>query len=311
MFIIRILKNRNFIFVLAFVLGLSIGNKGDWIKHLTLPALAVVMVVSMTQISLKSILPLKNLVKPVLLSILLNYFIFALVMLTLAWFLISERELWIGFVIVAFTPPGVAIPPFAHILDGDEKFSLIGVIGSYIAALIMMPVAGLILVGQNFIQPVKLLIVFIELIVAPLILSQIFIKAKIDKYILKFRGPIVDWGLFVVIFTVIALNRSVFLNDPVTLGKISLICSITIIGLGLLYEFVTRKLKMSSGLSSCVVLFGTIKNSGFAAATALALFGDKASIPGAISSVFTILFLLYLSFKAKKKSHKKSQDLLF
>lgn len=259
------------------------------------------MTVSMTEIPLKSFLPLKRAVKPVLLSILLNYFIFALVMLALAWFLVPERELWIGFVIIAFTPPGVAIPPFTRIMGGDVKFSLIGVIGSYIAALIIMPVAGLILVGQSFIQPLRLVIIFTELIIVPLILSQIFIKVKIDRHILKFRGPIVNWGLFLIIFTIIGLNRNIFFDNPGILWRISLISFITVIGLGLLYEFITRKLKTGRSLSAPVILMGTTKNAGFAAAAALALFGEKASIPGAITSVFTVLFLLYLSFRAKKK----------
>lgn len=301
MFVIKILKNRNFIFALAFILGLLIGDTIGWIRHLTLPALAILMTVSMTEIPVKSFLPLKNTIKPVLLSIVLNYFIFALVMLLMAWFIIPEKELWIGFVIIAFTPPGVAIPPFTRIMGGDLKFSLTGLIGSYLAVLIILPAAGLVLVGQNFIQPIRLITVFGELIIAPLVLSQILIKAKIDRYVLKFRGPVVNWGLFVVIFVIIALNRNVFLNEPKTLAKISLICFTTIIGLGLLYEFLTRKLRISRKVSASVILFGTIKNAGFAAATALSLFGEKASIPGTIASVFIILFLLYLSFKAKRK----------
>lgn len=300
MFIIKILKNRNFIFSLALILGLLIGDRASWSKHLVLPALIILMTASMTEIPLKSFLPLKNAIKPVLISILLNYFIFALVMLTLAWFIIPDKELWTGFVIIAFTPPGVAIPPFTRIMGGDVKFSLTGLIGSYIAVLIILPVSGLVLIGQNFIQPLRLIIVFGELIIVPLILSQLFIKTKIDKYILRFRGPIVNWGLFIIIFTVIGLNHSVFFDEPKTLGKISAICFITIIGLGLLYELITRKLKISRSKSAPVILFGTVKNAGFAAATALALSGDRASIPGAISSVFIILFLLYLNFKARR-----------
>jgi len=300
LFIVKILKNRNFIFILAFILGLSIGNYMGWARHLTLPALAVVMTVSMTQIPLRSFLPLKSLVKPVFLTILLNYFVFAAVMLAMAWFIVPEKELWIGFVIIAFAPPGVAIPPFTDILGGDIRFSLIGVIGSYIAALVIIPLSGLILVGRSFIQPLRLIIVFAELIVVPFVISQIFIKLKIDKYILRFRGPVVNWGLFVVIFTAIGLNRSVFFNEPEILGKISLICFVTIIGLGLLYGFMTKRLKIDRRLSSCIILLGTIKNAGFAVAASLALFGDRASLPGAISSVFLIIFLLYLSFKARR-----------
>ncbi len=297
MLIIKILKNRNYIFILAIILGLSIGHLGSWIKHLTLPALAIVMLVSMTQISIRSFLPLKNTLKPVLLTIVLNYFVFALVMLTMAWFIIPERELWIGFVIIAFAPPGVSVAPFTGILGGDVKFSLAGIIGAHIAALVIIPLSGFILIGENFIQPIRLLIIFTELIVAPLILSQILIKVKVDKYILRFRGPIVNWGLFVIIFTVIGLNRNIFFSEPVTVARISLICFVSVIGLGLFYEFLARRFKIDPS----IILLGVVKNGGFAAATALALFGEKASLPGAVVSVFLIIFLLYLSFKAKKK----------
>lgn len=296
MFILKILKNRNFIFILALILGLSVGHLVSWIKHLTLPALALVMVVSLTQISIRSFLPLKSIVKPVLLTIILNYLVFATVMLTIAWLIIPERELWIGFVIVAFAPPGVAIAPFTSILGGDIKFSLAGVIGGYIAALIIIPLFGLIFIGQSFIQPIRLIIIFSELIIGPLLLSQIFIKIKVDKYILRFKGFIVNWGLFVVIFTVIGLNRNVFFNEPLTLAKIFLICFVTVIGLGLLYEFLTRRLKIDPS----IILLGVVKNGGFASATALALFGEKASLPGAVVSVFIIIFLLYLNFRARK-----------
>jgi BASS family bile acid:Na+ symporter len=297
MLIIKIFKNRNFIFILAFILGLSMGHLVSWIRHLTLPALAIVMVVSLTQISLRSFLPIKSMIKPVLLTIVLNYFVFSLVMLTMAWFIIPDRELWIGFVIIATAPPGVAIAPFTSILGGDVKFSLAGVIGAYIAALVIIPLAGLILIGQSFIQPLRLIIIFTELIVAPLVISQIFIRVKVDKYILRFKGTIVNWGLFIVIFTVIGLNRNIFFSEPLTLARISLICFISTIGLGLIYEFLAKRLKLDPG----IILLGVVKNGGFAAATALALFGEKASLPSAVASVFLLFLLIYLSFRAKKK----------
>ena len=107
-FIIKVLKNRNFIFILAFILGLSLGHLVSWIKHLTLPALAIVMVVSMTQISIRSFLPLKSIIKPVLLTVLLNYFTYSFLLegLSLLWesnyhfnglFFLSERSKYIVF----------------------------------------------------------------------------------------------------------------------------------------------------------------------------------------------------------------------
>ena len=40
--------------------------------------------------------------------------------------------------------------------------------------------------------------------------------------------------------------------------------------------------------------------SGFAAATALSLFGEKASLPSAILSVFLIIYLIVIGVFAKK-----------
>ena len=237
-FIIRIITNRNFILPLSLVLGLLIKDIGSWIKHLTIPALAIVMVASLTQISFKAFLNFKSLLKPVLYTILFNYFILGAVMLILAWFLISERQLWIGFVVLAAAPPGVAIAPFTHIIGGDEKFSIIGMVGAYIAALIIIPLAGIIFIGQNFIQPLNLLLVFIELIIAPMIISQILVKFNLEKYITKWRGAIVNWGLFVVIFAVIALFRDVFFKNYKILGIISLISVLSIFGLWVLLNLI-------------------------------------------------------------------------
>src|SRR3989337_2218313 len=114
MLVLKILKNRNFIFVLSIILGLSVGNIGDWIKHLTIPALAIVIIVSLTQIPLKTFLQFKNLVRPTLYAILFNYLIFGAVILILAWFLIKDQQIWIGFVLLACAPPGVAIVPFTY-----------------------------------------------------------------------------------------------------------------------------------------------------------------------------------------------------
>jgi len=73
--------------------------------------------------------------------------------------------------------------------------------------------------------------------------------------------------------------------------------------LGLLYEFITKKLKVDRRLSSCIILPGTVKTAGFSAATDLALFEEKASLPSAIVGVFIIIFVLYLSFRARKKQY--------
>lgn len=300
-FILRILKNRNFILLLAFILGLLIGNKiGIWIKYLTVPALAIIMIASFTQFPFKIFLDYRSLLKPALYSIFFSYFINGAVILALSWFLIHDKQLWIGFIILAASPPGVAIPPFARITGGDEKFTIIGMVSTYIAALIIIPLVFIIFIGGSFTQLLKLIILFVEVIIGPIIISQLLIKFKLDKYIIKFRGSIVNWGFFVITFVIIALNRNLFFKDFKILGFISLISIISIFGLWILLNYVLKKLKFTSEVRGSLILFGTIKNSSFAAATAISLFSERASVPGAIFSVFLIIYLIIISFLSKK-----------
>ncbi|MGM0368687.1 MAG: bile acid:sodium symporter family protein [Actinomycetota bacterium] len=284
---------------MALVLGLLLGDKVSWLEYFTMPALAIVMTVSMTQLPLKSIKWRKSLLKPIAWAIFLNYVVFGTVILLLAWLLIEDKQLWYGFVIIAATPPGVAIAPFTGVLSGNTRYSLIGVIGAYFASLVIIPLVGLIFIGGSFIQPVRLVIILIELIIGPFIISQALIKFKLDRFIKRWRGLFVNWGLFIIIFAVIALNREVLFKNLRVVGIVSAIAFITVFGLGFVIEALLKKSRTPKKDRGHLILFATIKNGGFAAATALSLFGSKASLPGAVVSVFLILFLIVLSFRKR------------
>jgi BASS family bile acid:Na+ symporter len=304
--ILWLATNRNFILALSIILGLLIKNVGDWVKHLTVPALAIVMVVSLTRISLKAFLDFKAVIKPTLYTLLFNFVIFGAVMLIPAWFLIKDRQLWTGFAILAIAPPGVAIAPFAYIIGADDRFSVIGMVGAYIASLILIPLAGWLFIGKEFVQPLNILIVFAELIIAPMIIAQLLVKFKVEKYIARARGAIVNWGLFVVIFAVVALNREVFFSDFKNLGILALISFVTVFGLWFAVNMISKKVKVEDRVRKSYVLAATIKNSGFAAASALALLGKRASLPGAIMSIVLIIFLILMGLKPNTSASKKN-----
>ena len=109
MLITRLFKNRNFIFILAFVLGFAIGDNLPWLRHLVVPALGVVMTVSMSEINNRSFLPLKSAIKPAVLIFGLNYILFSIISIIPAYFFLEDIELWKGFIILAASPAGVAI----------------------------------------------------------------------------------------------------------------------------------------------------------------------------------------------------------
>ena len=54
-------------------------------------------------------------------------------------------------------------------------------------------------------------------------------------------------------------------------------------------------------MNEIIFIIEESKEGGFAAASALALFGEKASLPGAILSVFLIIFLILIGLKPRKK----------
>jgi BASS family bile acid:Na+ symporter len=282
----RLLRNRNFLLVMAIVLGIAFGQVASWTEQLTLPALALVMTVSTIQISTNAFLPLQKLVHPMLLAVAFNYLVLGTVMLTLAWWLMPNRELWIGFLVVAAAPPGVAVIPFTHILVGDTAFSLVGTVGAYLAALVIVPVMLFLLIGESFLQPLKLLIILVELIVIPVVLSRLLLLTGLAQHIEKWRGTMVNWGFFLVIFTVVGLNREIFLGQLEIVGLASAVAIVSIFVLGYLINIALKKLGVKRAIRVSLGLMGTVKNSGVAAATALTLFGGGASVPAAVVSVF-------------------------
>lgn len=69
----KFLGHRNFILPLAFILGLSCPQLAEWTKSLTIPALALVMTISIVQIPTRQILKWQSLTKPLAVGVLFNY----------------------------------------------------------------------------------------------------------------------------------------------------------------------------------------------------------------------------------------------
>ncbi len=129
--LISLLKNRTFVLALAFILGLVFSDAANFTGMLTLPALALVFTVSTTQFSVKDFFPLGKLIRPFILGFAFNYLLLGSVILLLAWWLMPTRDLWIGFVLVAAAPPGIAIIPFTYIVRGDANLSMLSTFGVY------------------------------------------------------------------------------------------------------------------------------------------------------------------------------------
>jgi BASS family bile acid:Na+ symporter len=295
----RVLRNRNVILLSALVLGLLWGKGVRWTEWATLPALALVMTLSTMGISLSEFRSPRTLLVPALGGLAMNYLLLAGFILGLSALLIHDEALRSGFVIIAAVPPAVAIIPFTGFLNGDSTFSLIGSIGGYLGALIITPLIVLGLLGTGSIEPLKLFMIMVELIIVPLILSRVLIWTRASTKIEPLKGAITNWSFFVVSYTIVGLNREIFLGHPLSMVPVALVALGSTFLLGLIIEKAGDLLRIEPKTLTSLILLGTLKNYGLAGGLALALFSTRTAVPATVSVIFMIVYIIWLGSKRR------------
>ncbi|MDZ4247184.1 MAG: hypothetical protein U1D67_08710 [Dehalococcoidia bacterium] len=211
-FLKNLLLNRNFILITSVVLGLTAGRFASLTQPLILPVMALVMTLSTASVTTRDLKSLKTNPGPILVSLVLGSFVTSGIIILLANWLIDDREMWTGFILIAAVPPAVAVVPYTFILGGDMCLSLLGMIAGYLAALVLTPAIIVLFLGVDSFNPVQLVVMLLELIVIPLVASRILLVTGINSRIEKWRGTIINWSFFIVLFTIIGLNRQVFFS---------------------------------------------------------------------------------------------------
>jgi BASS family bile acid:Na+ symporter len=266
---------------------------------LTLPGLALVMTLSTMGISGNLFRPIGNVVNPALAGIGMSYAVFAGVTLALNLLFVRDPALRTGFVLLAAVPPAVAVIPFTLFLKGNAAFSLIGTIGAYLGGLVIMPLITICFIGADFLNPFKVILVLAELIVVPLIASRILMWAGLDRRLEPVRGSIINWTFFVFNYTVVGLNRDVFLHRPLSLLPLVLIAFVSMFLLGWAIEKASDLMKIDPEIRASLVLLGTLKNYGIAGGVALALFNKEATMPSTVSAIVMILYIVWLQYRQR------------
>jgi len=229
----------------------------------------------------------------------MNYMVLGGVILGLSKLFIHDEALWSGFVILAAVPPAVAVIPFTVFLKGDTEFSLIGTLGAYLGALIITPLMALIFIGASFIDPLKLITIIIELILAPILFSRLLIMTGIARLIEPIKGDITNWSFFLVSYTIVGLNQQVFLTQPLSLFPVAMISVASTFVLGWIIELFGKIAHLNKKKTVSIVLLGTLKNYGLAGGLALSFFDTKTALPSTVSVVFMIIYIIWLEFKKK------------
>jgi bile acid:Na+ symporter, BASS family len=295
----RLFRSRDFILILGLVLGLLWEEGAHWTHPLTLPLLAIAMTLSVMGIPGTIFRAPGSLIRPALAGMAVTYLLLSGVILGASSLLIHDKNLWNGFVLIAAVPPGVAVIPFTFFLNGNSFFSLVGTMGAYLGALIITPLFALWFLGTAFINPVKLLIIMVELILLPLVVSQILVRTGASQRIDPYKGTITNWCFFVVTYTIVGLNRQVFLDQPLSLLPVGLIALATTFLLGWGIERMGKLLRIDSATVVSLVLLGTIKNYGLAGGLSLALFDTQTAVPATVSTIFMTVYIIWLGIKSR------------
>lgn len=299
----KIISDRNILLVLAVVSGFVFPEFAGYLKSSTFWVLAIVMTFSLSGISAKALFPLKTIIVPMLKGIFLNHIVYGILMISFAYLFKDDNNLFIGFIILAATPPGVAIIPFTAKLSGNLNYSILGTFGAFIASIFLTPLIIEVFIGDSSISSLELLKIMIILIIIPFIISRLLLLEPIVKSVVKLRGTVIDIGFALIIYTSVGINNQVFYNDFETLIKVVLVLVFVMFVGGWILKKVLKNKIPKEDIISTQLLYA-VKSSGFAVVTAIALFGDKAAIPATVLSVMTLVYLLYqillMNIKRKK-----------
>ena len=189
--------------------------------------------------------------------------------------------------------------PFSGFLKGNGPLSLIGTVGAYLGALAIMPLIAVGLLRSTAFDPLQLFMVTLELIVLPLCVSRVLIRKGWRERITPYRGTVTNWSFFVVLYTLIGLNRNIILGQTSALLPVVAIAIFTTFILGFLIDWIGSLFHLPRDTRMSLVLLGTLKNQGMAGGIALTMFSQEAALPAAVSTMVMIVYTIWLDFKKR------------
>jgi BASS family bile acid:Na+ symporter len=293
---------------LAITCGFVLPQAAQWTKILMMPALAFVMMLATINVPNNYFLNPRAILKPSLAGIMMTYVILNGTILLLSALLIGDRNLWIGFVLIAAVPPAVAVIPFTAILEGNVSSTLSGTVASYLAALLIMPLMFWIFIGAGFDDPYKLVRIMLLLIVLPLVLSRMILYFNWQDRLAPVRGSLTNWGFFIVLYSIIGVNRDLIFSQPLTIIPVAGIAFATTFVLGWIIQKIGVLLNVDKGNIVSLVLQGTLKNQGISGGLAIALFAKEAAVPSAIYSIFMIFYIIWLDWQKIKTRRVNGEE---
>ncbi|MCG2765923.1 MAG: hypothetical protein L6288_16280 [Desulfarculaceae bacterium] len=294
-----LLRDRNFVFLAALVGGLAAGHGAVYTQPLVVPALAVVMTLATLSISGQVFRYPRVLIRPALTGLAMSYLLQGGLILLLAWWLVDEPAYFQGLVVLAAVPPAVVVMPLAVVLDGDPDYSLVALSGAYLGGLVLIPLIFLAFFGGEHLFRHELFLIVLLLIVAPMAISRLILWRGWQEPILRWRGGLTNWGFFLALYTIVGLNRQVFLDQPLALLHLIFLAVASSLLLGEVVLWLARRRGIRLRRAKALMMIASMKNYGLASGLCLALFGSAAAAPTTVATIVFVPYLMWLSWRLR------------
>ncbi len=225
----------------------------------------------------------------------LNYILLSALCILLGYlFFPSDVDLRNGFVIMAAIPVAVAVVPFTYLLNGDTEYAMSVTALLYILAPILIPAAIYLLFGPADINFIDLLILDLQLILLPLILSRLLLLAKANRLPRWIFDIIVNIALVVIVYAIVGVNQPVFFSGEGFIYPIISASLIRTFGAGIAVEQAAIRMGVAKPLIPPLSMLASVKNMALTSTLALSLLSVKSSLPAVFCMLLEILFFIYL-----------------
>jgi BASS family bile acid:Na+ symporter len=284
----KVLESYSAMMALGLLLGVASGGLPVLTKEVSMASLALLMTLSLSNVRLGEARSGDH-VRDAAVALALNYGMLTAVILLLGS--MFPDDLWWGWVLMAAAPSAVSVVPFTSIMGGRTSKALFSTSVNYVAALGLMPLISLALIGSA-VSVDSLVVSLLVLIVVPMALSRLVMRVDIGK---RSKTVAMNLSFAILIFAVAGSNREAFFDEPWVVLAVSAASFARTFGTGLGTEYVLRALKVPKEERVSNVLFASYKNLGLTATLAIALFEPVVAVPATICIVFEVVWVIFLS----------------
>ena len=109
-----------------------------------------------------------------------------------------------------------------------------------------------------------------------------------------------SWGVSVLIYSIVGLNRDAFFGDVDTVLAVAGILFVTIFVLGEVIRRGARLVGMEKAGIASLIMLGTRKDPGLAGAIALVFFGPIAALASAVYATVTSIHFVFVTWALKR-----------